>query len=148
MFVFFFSSCVFFIKTLLPHFYILVQGQYNKKTITLSLEQKQSSCAEVKKVKRALDNSCSKPKRSQHMMSKITKISTFPLCCFLMGVQPKPSQNEMSQPAGRGAKGLKVIRENPNWPTYDSPEVSVPADHGRTEHEQAGLRNWILFLVT
>lgn len=134
MFVFFFSSCVFFIKTLLPQFQILVQGQYNKKTITQRLDQKQSSCVEVRKGKQALDNSCRKPKRSQHMMSKITKISTFPFCCFMMGIQPKPKQNEMSQLAGRGAKCLKAIRENPNWPTYDSPEASVSADHCRTYH--------------
>lgn len=38
MFVFFFSTCVFFVKTLLPHFYISVLGQYNKKTLTQSLE--------------------------------------------------------------------------------------------------------------
>lgn len=44
------------------------------------------------------------------------------LFTVLITGQPKPRQNEMSQPAGRGAKGLNVIRENPNSPTYDSRE--------------------------
>lgn len=44
------------------------------------------------------------------------------LFAVLIAGQPKPGQLEMSQPAGRGAKGLNVIRENPNSPTYDSRE--------------------------